>query len=119
MPAAIASLVNALTLIAMPIWAYTTSETPSATALIPAGFGIALLACLPGVRAQNKLIAHIAAVLTLIVLLALTMPLRSAISGNDGAAMLRVGLMMATTAVAMVFFVKSFIDARKRRAEAS
>lgn len=119
MTAHTASLLNALVLIAMSLWAYFAPPASSFTALIPAAFGIALLACYPGVKVENKVIAHIAAVLTLIVLIALVMPLRGALAREDTAALIRVGLMLATTALAMVFFVKSFIDARRRRAAGS
>ncbi|MEM7492468.1 MAG: hypothetical protein AAF296_03745 [Pseudomonadota bacterium] len=115
MKAHTASLLNALTLIAMSAWAYFASETPSVTALIPAAFGVALILCLPGVKSENKIVAHIAVVLTLIVFVALFMPLRSALGRADTVAIIRIGLMMATTALAFVFFIKSFIDARKAR----
>ncbi|MEM6421475.1 MAG: hypothetical protein AAF698_02720 [Pseudomonadota bacterium] len=115
MTAHTASLINGLVLIACSAWAYVAAGGASATALIPAGFGLALLLCYQGVRAQNKVIAHIAAVLTLVVLVALVMPLSGAIGRGDAAAVIRVGLMLAATAVAMVFFVKSFIDARRAK----
>tara|TARA_Y100001934_G_C12223111_1_gene711694 strand:+ start:798 stop:1157 length:360 start_codon:yes stop_codon:yes gene_type:complete len=108
-------LINAGVLIVFPAWGYLSSETPSLTALIPTAFGLLLVACAPGVKSENKVVAHIAVVLTLIVLLALFMPLRGAIGREDGLAVFRVGVMMLTSAVAMVFFVKSFIDARKAR----
>ncbi|MEL6233014.1 MAG: hypothetical protein AAFR46_01275 [Pseudomonadota bacterium] len=111
-----ASLINAVTLILCSLWAYFTPAASSLTALIPAAFGLALLLCLNGVRAENKLIAHIAVVLTLVVLIALIVPLRGALARADGLAILRVGLMMASSALALVFFVRSFIEARRRRA---
>ncbi|MBF69280.1 MAG: hypothetical protein CMQ29_16520 [Gammaproteobacteria bacterium] len=114
----VASLINALILILFAAWGYFASATPSITALIPAAFGVLLLACLPGVKAENKIVAHIAVVLTLIVLVALFMPLRGALGREDAMAAIRAALMMASSAVAMVFFIKSFIDARKARLEA-
>ncbi len=60
--------------------------------------------------------AHIAVLLTLVVLLALFMPLRGAIAREDTLAMLRVGLMLASSALALALFVKSFIDVRRARA---
>ncbi|MEM9063596.1 MAG: hypothetical protein AAGD13_24315 [Pseudomonadota bacterium] len=116
MTAPIASLINAAVLIICSAWAYLTAETGSLTILIPAAFGVALLACNPGVKAENKVIAHIAVLLTLVVLVALIMPLRGAIGRGDGLSILRVVAMMATSAFAMVFFVKSFRDARRSRA---
>lgn len=85
------------------------------TALIPAGFGLLLLACHPGVKAHNKFIAHIAVVLTLIILIALVMPLRGAIARDDNITMVCVGVMMLSCVFAMVFFIRSFVDARKVR----
>ena len=115
MKAHTASLSNALVLILISAWAYIQAVEPSLTSLIPAVFGLLLLACYPGVRSENKIVAHLAAVLTLLILLALIMPLRGAINREDTMAMLRVGLMLASTLLAMVFFIKSFIDVRRRR----
>ena len=111
-----ANLLNAIVLIAMSAWAYLSAAAPSMTALIPAAFGLALLACTPGVKSENKIIAHIAAALTLVVVIALFTPLSSVIERGDTAAIIRVVLMLVASVVALVFFVKSFIDARRRRA---
>lgn len=115
MNAGTANLINALVLIGVSAWAYFASGTASFTALIPGGFGLALLACTPGVRAENKVIAHIAVLLTLIVIIALVMPLRGALAREDNIALLRVGLMLAASIVAFVFFINSFIEARKSK----
>ncbi|MEM1411989.1 MAG: hypothetical protein AAGH19_06465 [Pseudomonadota bacterium] len=114
----VASLINALVLFGASAWAWFGSDMASTTALIPTFFGIVLIACLPGVKAENKIVAHLAAVVTLLLLVALIMPLRGAIGREDTTAILRVSLMMASTAFALVFFIKSFIDVRKRRAAA-
>ncbi|MFK7936127.1 MAG: hypothetical protein AB8G22_21615 [Saprospiraceae bacterium] len=115
MNAATASLINALTLIAMSLWGYFGSETPSLTAFIPAAFGAVLLAMNSGVKKENKVIAHIAVTLTLLVLVSLFKPLSGAMGRGDTAATIRIGLMIATSILAMVFFIKSFRDARKAR----
>lgn len=115
MNAAVANLINAVVLIAVSAWAYVASDAPSLTALIPAAFGVALVLCTPGVRAENKVIAHVAVLLVLIVFVALFMPLGGAFGRGDGAAILRTVIMMATSILAMVFFIKSFRDARKAR----
>ncbi len=115
MPAHLASLINALLLVTLGGWGYLASDTPSFTALIPAGIGFLLLVLNPGLRKEDKTAAHIAVLLTLIVLLGLGMPLRGAIGRGDGAAIGRVAVMLLSTIVAMVFFVKSFVDNRKRR----
>lgn len=116
MNAPTASLINAIVLLVFSIWAYLSSESPSTTALIPAAIGTLLLACYPGVKNENKFVAHIAVLLTAIALIGLFTPLRGALERDDGAAIFRVGAMMATTAIALAYFVKSFFDARRRKA---
>lgn len=116
MPSApLANLINAFALLVMSTWGYIASDNPSLTALIPAGFGIALLICQPGVKTENKVVAHIAVLLTLLVFIALFMPLNGAISRGDTLAVVRVGVMLATSLLAIVAFVMSFIAARKAR----
>ena len=115
MNAATANLVNAIILIALGAWGYFGADKPSPTALIPVGAGVALLCMYPGVLKHNKTIAHIAVSLTLLLLLALIMPLMSAIGKGNSMAIYRVAIMMVSCAVAMFFFIKSFIDARKAR----
>lgn len=112
-----ASLINAILLIAFGSWAYLSSDTPSVTALIPVGFGVALVLVSPGVKKENKIIAHVAVLLTLFVLLGLGMAMKGVIGREDSMGMIRVGIMLASTVLAMVMFVKSFIDARKARQE--
>lgn len=110
-----ANLLNAFILMSVSAWAYFASGTASFTALIPGGFGLALLACTLGVRSENKIVAHIAVFLTLIVIIALVMPLRGALAREDTMALVRVGLMLAASIVAFVFFIKSFIAVRKSK----
>lgn len=113
MKAPTANLINALTLIIMGVWGY--FATQSGTSFIPVGFGVALLACHPGVQKENKVIAHIAVVLTLLILLAmLGMRLPKAIDAG-GISLVRTILPIATGILAMVAFIQSFIAARKAR----
>ncbi len=109
------NLINGIVLIAMSLWGYFSSETPSNTALIPAAFGLIFLLVTPAFRKENKVVAHIVVVLTLLLIIALVMPLRAAMGRGDTMAMLRVGAMIVTSLVAMVIYIKSFIDARKAR----
>ena len=111
-----ASLINAIILIVLSGWGYLSSDTPSLTALIPAIIGAILLGLNQGVKKENKVIAHIAVVLTLLILFGLIKPLTGAFERNDSIAILRVVVMMISTVIALIFFVKSFIDARKNRA---
>lgn len=114
----IANLLNAAVLIIMSAWGYYSSDTPSMTAMIPAIVGGILLLLNNGVRRENKVIAHIAVLLTLLILIALVKPLTGAMGRGDTMAMVRVGAMMLTSVLAMIAFVQSFIAARKAREQA-
>jgi len=107
-----ANLINSISLIAFGIWGYL--EVNSPTALIPVGFGVALLLCNNGVKNQNKVVAHIAVLLTLVILLALVgMRLPKSLE-SGGLGLVRVIAMCGTSLLAMVYFVRSFIEARKK-----
>jgi hypothetical protein len=107
------SLINAVVLITMSAWAYFTSENPSMTALIPGFIGIILIALNPGLKKENKIIAHIVVVLTLLIIIALIKPLKGAIDDGRTLSIVRVALMMLTSIWAITYFIKSFINARK------
>tara|TARA_B100000927_G_C16372765_1_gene432205 strand:- start:207 stop:578 length:372 start_codon:yes stop_codon:yes gene_type:complete len=109
------SAINAVSLIALGFYGYIQSDSPSMTALIPVIFGVLLLLMNSGIKSENKLIAHIAVTLTLVILFGLAMPLLGAIGRSDTYAILRVSVMVITTVISMVFFVKSFIEARKNK----
>ena len=115
MKAHIISLVNSVILISMSVWGYLSSETPSVTALIPLFFGVGILLGYVGVKKENKAIAHISVLLTLIVLVALFMPLKGAFGREDSMAIFRIVIMILSSALSMVAFVRSFIAARKKR----
>ena len=115
-----ANLLNSLTLILMPLWAYLTFEgtvekpDQSITAFIPLVLGVILLLCNTGLKKENKIIAHIAVLVTLIALIGLTMPLKAAITDGRALSIVRVAIMLLTGLLAMITFVKSFIAARKK-----
>ena len=111
-----ASLINAISLILIGGFGYLQSDTPSPTALIPVVVGALLIAMNKGVKDENKIIAHIAVLLTLIMLLGLAMPLMGSLKRGDTQGTIRVIVMIFTTIGALFYFVKSFIDARKSRA---
>ena len=115
-----ANLLNALTLILMPLWSYLTYEgtiekpDQSITALIPLFLGVVLLLCNGGVKRENKMIAHIAVFITLIALIGLLKPLNAAIDDGRALSIFRVVAMIITGSLAMITFIKSFIAARKK-----
>ena len=108
-----ANIINSICLIVIGLWGYL--EVSSPTALIPVGFGAALILCTPGVKKENKVIAHIAVLLTLVILIALLgMRLPKSID-QGGLGLVRVLLMIGTSILSMVCFIKSFIANRKSR----
>ena len=115
MKAHIVSLIHAVALIGLGGYGYLSSDTPSVTALIPAVFGVLLLAMNNGVKKENKVIAHIAVLLTLLIIIGLIKPLTGAMGRGDSAAVARVATMLVLGVLAMVSFVRSFIAARKAR----
>ena len=115
MKAHIVSLIHAVALIGLGGYGYLSSDTPSVTALIPVVFGVLLLAMNNGVKKENKVIAHIAVLLTLLIIIGLIKPLTGAMGRGDSAAVARVTTMLVLGVLAMVSFVRSFIAARKAR----
>ena len=111
MKAHTASLVNAILLITVGGWGYFESGSP--TSLIPVVIGSVLVLLNNGIKKQNKVIAHIAVLVTLLGF-ALIMPLIKAIEDGRTDSALRIIIMLSSSVYAMIFFVKSFIDARKK-----
>jgi len=109
------SLVSSLVLIIMSGWGYISSNYEAVTALIPLFFGVALLLCYSGIKKENKIIAHVAVLLTLIVLIALFKPLKGAIDKDNSMAIIRISVMIIGSAMSMTAFIRSFIAARKNK----
>ena len=108
-----ANLLNSIVLIVVGGWGYFDGDGKSLTALIPVIFGVVLLLCYSGIKKQNKVIAHIAVLVTFICLLGLFMPLNGAIERGNDTAVVRVSAMIVSSLTALVFFIKSFIENRK------
>ena len=109
------NLVNSIALISMSAWGYI--DTNSFTALIPAAFGVVLL--ILGTMLTNeklvKISAHLVVLFTLLILLALVIQVLPGILDRGGIGLIRVILMILTSSIAMIVFIKSFIDNRKSR----
>lgn len=113
MKASQANLINSIVLVVSGLWGYFSTSSP--TAFILVAFGVALLLCTNGVKAENKVIAHIAVVLTLLVLLALLgMRLPKALA-SGGMSLVRTIAPILTGILAMYSFILSFRAARKAR----
>lgn len=108
-------MLNAIVLIILGLWGYLGSQTPSPTALIPVFAGILLLSFVKGVKDGNRIIAHLAVLITFVLIIAFVKPLTGAIGRGDNGAIIRVVAMMISGIVTMVYFVRSFIAVRKAR----
>ena len=115
MKASTASLLNAIILISMGAWGYFESESKAITALIPVIIGLILLLVNKGVKNENKALAHVAVLLTFLILLGLIKPLMGAFERENAYAIIRVLLMIISSLWAMISFIKSFISARKNK----
>ena len=115
MKASLSSLLNAIILISMGLWGYFESESKAITALIPVIIGTILLLVNKGVKNENKALAHVAVLLTFLILLGLVKPLLGAFERENTYAVIRVLLMIISSLWAMISFIKSFISARKNR----
>ena len=109
-----ANLLNSIILIVVGGWGYFDGDGKSMTALIPVMFGVVLLLCNNGIKNQNKVIAHLAVLATFICLIGLFMPLNGAIERGNDLAVVRVSAMIASSVIALIFFIKSFIEARRK-----
>ncbi|MFB6341553.1 hypothetical protein ACE1ET_07515 [Saccharicrinis sp. FJH62] len=111
----LANLINSIVLIALGLWSYFGSETPSVTALIPVFVGVVLLAMVKPMQGGNRVVAHIVVTLTFLLLVSLVKPLTGAIGRDSQIGVIRVVIMMATSLYAMIIFIKSFVDARVKK----
>jgi len=93
------------------LWAGLTSSSP--TAFIPLAFGVIFLLCTPFMKKQNKVVAHIVVLFTVLAILGLGMALRGSIGRGDTLGIIRVATMILSCVVALVVFIKSFKDARR------
>lgn len=109
------SLINALILVIMGLWGYFESDSRPITALIPVVVGIILVVINNGVKKENKIIAHIAILLTLIITIGLIKPFLGSLERGNITGIIRVSLMILTSLLAMIAFIQSFIAARKAR----
>ena len=108
------SFVNAITLISFGLWGYIDVDY-SPTALIPVIFGIIILILNPGLKRENKVVAHIVVLLTFLILVGLVKPLMSTLESGNTMGITRVSLMMLSTLMALIVFVKSFIANRSKK----
>ena len=110
------SLINSLVLVSMGLWGYFESDSRPITALIPVIVGVILLLINSGVKKENKIAAHVAVLLTLLIIIGLVKPFLGALDRGNIAGIIRVSVMILTSLWAMITFIQSFISARKSKA---
>lgn len=114
------NLINALTLVIVGTWGFVDVNLPlldtgvSWTALIPVFFGITFLICHKGIKSGNKIIAHIAVVLAILIAVALVGKRLPISIENGGIGLFRVALMSITSVLLLVAFIRNFIENRKK-----
>ena len=110
-----ANLINSIALVVVGLWDYVATQTLSSSNMVPVAAGIILLFLYNGVKREDKIIAHIAVTITLLVFLSLIKPFVEAVEDIDVTLIIRNLILILTGILAMVYFVKSFIDARRYR----
>jgi len=117
MNAVVANLLNAFVLIGAGLYGYfgvTSSDgNHSLTALIPAAFGVLFLLMHKGIAHANKIISHVVVVLTLVLLIMCIMRFIK-IEEWDAKKYIFLACIISNS-IALIFFIKSFIDARRSR----
>ena len=109
------SLINSIILIFMGSWSYLINESRPITALIPIFVGICLLLLNKRVKNEDKVGAHLAVLLTLLIIIGLLKPLMGSFGRDNYQAIFRITLMEITSILALLSFIKSFITTRKNR----
>ena len=109
----------AAALIAVGVVGYVATDRQSATALIPAVLGLLLLAFgwLARNDAYRKHAMHAVAVVALLGLLGTARGLIRLLGGTATPAAIAQGLTAVLTGALLVLCIKSFVDARRRRAQ--
>lgn len=100
-------MINAMVLIIVGILSYMTSGVKSYTALIAPAVGIILLVFYSHVKNGNRNAAHAAVVLTLLITLALIVPIIR--TGSIYAI-----IMMVVSFIAVIYYVMGFIERKKQ-----
>ncbi len=117
MKAGTANLLNAFVLIIAGLYGYfgvTASDgSHSYTALIPAAFGLLFLGLHKGIATANKVIAHIAVVLTLLLLVMCIMRFVK-VETWDAKKYIFLACIISNT-IALIAFIGSFIAARRNK----
>ncbi len=104
---------TAIVVIGMSAWSYFGSDSPAA--LIPGIIGLVFLALSGPIKKENRVVAHIIALLTFLLLMSLKSR-TGALEHDNTASIVGVTLMMAVCLMAPANYARSFINVRRNRA---
>ena len=114
MTAPTANLINAAALITLSLWAYVANGMSSEPTLIPVAFGLLLLGHHLWLKGGSRVALAIVIILTMIIAYALWTPLSSSIDKREALPIIRVGIMMTTSILALIVLVRSVFVGRNR-----
>lgn len=109
------NFINGLALIIFGTASYFISDMSSLTAFIPVVAGVILIILNNGVKAGKKIPGHIAVILTILVLAGLVKPLLGAYGRGDELILVMVIVMIITGLLALIAFIREFIQVRKAK----
>ena len=104
------NVINSIALIMMGLWGFIDVSSP--TALIPTAFGVLIFICFVLSKRNeklNKIFSHVAILLTLLILISLIGTRLPKSIDDGGIGLLRVLIMIGTSSLSIVIFIKSFI----------
>jgi hypothetical protein len=102
-----ANLINSVSLFVMSLWDYFGSMNPAVHSFVPLLFGVMLLSLNNGVLYNIKGQKRAAFVLTIFMTVLLLRPMYDAIGDKNTMVIIRIGWMMGTSLLAIIYFIKN------------
>lgn len=99
-------MANGIILIIIGLWAFLTTTTESATALIPVAFGGLFLLTIPPFRSGNPLTVNILTLLSALLIIALALSLWKTLQEKEGIPVLPLLIMLVSSSVAFIFLLR-------------
>jgi hypothetical protein len=107
------TLINAIVLVALGLWGYLAKSEPTTDAtLIPMAFGLVFGIALPLYQEENRLISYLFLVLTLLLTIALWIPMVRAYQAEQTSELIRLSLMVLSCCLALFYYLVAFLRHR-------
>ena len=100
------NLLNGIILIVIGLWAYQTTNTEGATALVPVAFGGLFVITTPPFRAGNPLTVNILTLLSGLLIIALSMALWRTLQEKQGMPLFPLIIMLLSSSLAFIFLLR-------------